>query len=146
LTFYLGRPIKIEIIIDSDTDVGPAPATPVPSLLGRIGKVAGAPKYGLPAPQSQIPNGNVLPMCDNNLVISFLFDLIDRADFFSTAQKIKVAPRTAQTGATNAVVKRRKKKGPRRLNKSNVGSKSILQLDQDMEEYRASANGQKSDQ
>jgi len=118
------RPIKIEIIIDSDTDVGPAPATPVPSLLARIGKAVGPPKHGLPA-QSQIPNGDVLP---------------------TTAQKFKVAPRTAQSGATNAVVKRRKKKGPRRLNKSNVGPKSLVQLDQDMEEYRASADGQKNDQ
>jgi len=56
----LGRPIKIEIIIDSDTHVRPAPA-PVPSLLGRIGKTAGSPKSGLPAPQSQAPNINVLP-------------------------------------------------------------------------------------
>jgi THO complex subunit 4 len=57
-----------------------------------------------------------------------------------------VTARTAQTAATNAVVKHRKKKGPRRLNKSNIHPKTLAQLDQDMEEYRASADGQKSGQ
>ncbi|OAX42449.1 hypothetical protein K503DRAFT_766807 [Rhizopogon vinicolor AM-OR11-026] len=119
------RPIKIEIIIDSDTDVGPAPAPAVPSLLGRIGKAAGAPQSGLPAPQSRILNKNVSP---------------------ATPHKISVTPRTVQTGATNAVARRRKRKGPRRLNKSNVTQKSRAQLDEDMEEYRAAADGQKSGQ
>jgi len=57
-----------------------------------------------------------------------------------------VTARAAQTAATNAVVKRRKKKGPRRLNKSNILPKTLAQLDQDMEEYRAGADGQKSGQ
>lgn len=60
--FYIGRSIKIEIVIDSDTEVGPAPAPPVPSLLGRIGKAAGTPKTGLPASQSQVLNKNITSM------------------------------------------------------------------------------------
>ncbi|KAG1736078.1 uncharacterized protein EDB91DRAFT_534840 [Suillus paluster] len=119
------RPIKIEIIVDSDDAAAgslPAPAPPIPSLLGRIGKVAGAPKSGLLAPQSQILNINVPP---------------------AGPQKIAVAPRIVQTAATKPVARRRKKKGARRVNKSNVAQKSLAQLDQDMEEYKASAGGHK---
>jgi THO complex subunit 4 len=72
--------------------------------------------------------------------------LIKPYRFFSTPQKITVSPRTIQTAATNAAVKRRKRKGPRRLNKSNVAKSSLAQLDQDMEEYRATRDSQKSDQ
>ncbi|KAG2128720.1 hypothetical protein DEU56DRAFT_818758 [Suillus clintonianus] len=114
------RPIKIEIIVDSDDAAGSTPAPAIPSLLGRIGKVAGAPKSSLLAPQSQVLNINVSPVAP---------------------QKIVVTPRTVQTAGTKAVSRRRKKKGPRRLNKTNVAEKSLAQLDQDMEEYRAGAGG-----
>ncbi|KAG2747142.1 hypothetical protein P692DRAFT_20835919 [Suillus brevipes Sb2] len=58
------RPIKIEIIVDSDDAAGSTrsiPASTVPSLLGRIGKVVGAPKSDLLAPQSQSLNTNLSP-------------------------------------------------------------------------------------
>ncbi|KAG1745234.1 hypothetical protein EDB19DRAFT_1693269 [Suillus lakei] len=119
------RPIKIEIIVDSDDAAGSArsiPAPTIPSLLGRIGDVAGPPKSGLLAPQSQVLNINVSPVAP---------------------QKIVVAPRTVQTAGTKAVSRRRKKKGPRRVNKTNVAQKSLAQLDQDMEEYKAAAGGHK---
>lgn len=57
-----------------------------------------------------------------------------------------LAARTVQTAATNVVGKRRKRKGPRRLNKLNIKPKTLAQLDQDMEEYRAGVDGQKSGQ
>ncbi|KAG1876313.1 hypothetical protein F4604DRAFT_1880620 [Suillus subluteus] len=119
------RPIKIEIIVDSDDAAGSTQSTTasvVPSLLGRIGKYAGTPKSGPPASQSQVLNVNVLP---------------------APAQKIVVSPRTVQTAGTKAVSRRRKKKGPRRINKSNVSKKSLAELDQDMEEYKAAAGGHK---
>ncbi|KAG1823565.1 uncharacterized protein BJ212DRAFT_1262234 [Suillus subaureus] len=119
------RPIKIEIIVDSDDAAGSTRSTPasaVPSLLGRIGKVAGTPKSDPLAPQSQVLNGNVPPI---------------------PSQKIVVSPRTVQTAGTKAVLRRRKKKGPRRINKSNVSKKSLAELDQDMEEYKAAASGHK---
>ncbi|KAG1776348.1 hypothetical protein EV702DRAFT_1109994 [Suillus placidus] len=119
------RPIKIEIIVDSDDAAGSTRSTPastVPSLLGRIGKVAGVPKSGPLAPPSQVMNTNVSPIAP---------------------QKIVVSPRTVQTAGTKAVSRRRKKKGPRRLNKSNVTQKSLAELDQDMEEYKAAAGGHK---
>ncbi|KAG0696594.1 hypothetical protein DFH29DRAFT_812790 [Suillus ampliporus] len=118
------RPIKVEIIVDSDDAANSTPAPPVPSLLGRIGNVAGATKSGL-------------------LILLGRFCLHSPNLFFSTPQKITVAPRTVQTAATKAVPRRRKKKGPRRLNKSNVTQKSLAQLDQDMEEYKAAAGGHK---
>ncbi|KAG1760773.1 hypothetical protein EDD22DRAFT_899712 [Suillus occidentalis] len=122
------RPIKIEIIVDSDDAAGSTRSTPastVPSLLGRIGKVVGAPKFDLLAPQSQVLNTNLSP---------------------APSKKIVVSPRTAQTAGTKATSRRRKKKGPRRLNKSNVSQKSLADLDQDMEDYKAAAGGQSGDQ
>lgn len=119
------RPIKIEIIVDSDDVAGSTRSTPtsaVPSLLGRIGKLAGTPTKGGPlAPHSQVLNVNVLPV---------------------PPQKIIVSPRSVQTAGTKAV-SRRRKKGPRRLNKSNVSKKSLAELDQDMEEYKAAAGARK---
>lgn len=60
----LGRPIKIEIIVDSEDAAGSTRSTPastVPSLLGRIGKVVAAPKRDSLAPQSQVLNTNLSP-------------------------------------------------------------------------------------
>ncbi|KAG2049993.1 hypothetical protein BDR06DRAFT_960691 [Suillus hirtellus] len=116
------RPIKIEIIVDSDDAAGSARSTPtsaVPSLLGRIGNFAGTPKSRPLAPQSQTLNTSVSP---------------------APLQKIVVSPRTVQTAGTKAV-SRRRRKGPRRINKSNVSKKSAAELDQDIEQYRAAAGG-----
>ncbi|KAG2156804.1 uncharacterized protein EDB93DRAFT_1125721 [Suillus bovinus] len=114
------RPIKIEIIVDSDDAVGSTRSTPmsvVPSLLGRIEKFADTPNSGPLTPQNQVLNTNVSPVPPRKLVVS---------------------PRTVQTAGTKAV-SRRRKKGPRRINKSNFSKKSLAELDQDMEEYRAAA-------
>ncbi|KAG2139561.1 hypothetical protein BD769DRAFT_207114 [Suillus cothurnatus] len=116
------RPIKIEIIVDSDDAAVSTQLTPtsvVPSLLGRIGKLAGSPKSVPLASQSQALNTNISTV---------------------PSQKIVVSPRTVQTAGTKAVSRRRKKKGPRRINKSNA---SLAELDQDMEEYKAAASGHK---
>ncbi|KAG8216746.1 hypothetical protein J3R82DRAFT_6961 [Butyriboletus roseoflavus] len=104
-----GRPIKIEIVVDSTYPaVSPPPARTQPSLLGRLGGIAApSPPLSVPA-YDHAPNGTPAPLGPRK-----------QRPVFSAP--LAVAPR------------RRQKKGPRRV------KKSLAQLDQEMEDYRAAA-------
>ncbi|KAI5996340.1 hypothetical protein EDD15DRAFT_2163766 [Pisolithus albus] len=109
------RQIKIEVIVDSD-DVIPKPAAPSPpSLLQRLGVVPpittpGGAIFATPTPKHT----------PNNIQVK--------------APPKPLTARVASRPPTAALVpRRRKKKGPKRV------QKSVAQLDNEMEEYRAVA-------
>ncbi|KAH7919047.1 hypothetical protein BV22DRAFT_1041269 [Leucogyrophana mollusca] len=106
------RPIKIEIVVDSnDTVKSTTPATPAtPSLLGRLGGIASN-INGFTTGQKQQPSHEpIVPQ---------------------PAKPLKPGPRQVHT---NSVFQPRirQKKGPRRTKK-----KSAAQLDEEMDNYRA---------
>ncbi|KAI6019794.1 hypothetical protein F5J12DRAFT_813219 [Pisolithus orientalis] len=112
------RQIKIEVIVDSD-EVTPKPAAPSPpSLLQRLGLAPpisppGNAIFAKPAP-NHTPN-NIQPKAPPKPL---------------TARVVSRPP-------TAVIPRRRKKKGPKRV------QKSVSQLDNEMEEYRAAAKAVK---
>ncbi|KAG7448646.1 uncharacterized protein BT62DRAFT_929734 [Guyanagaster necrorhizus] len=111
------RPIKIEIISD---DMSPASMTSTtPSLFDRI------------AGPKPIVNGNV-PTVANGVKSPVQNHALPRQ--VAAAASIAAGLPTPAAGP-----RRRLKKGPRRLKKQAV-SKSLKQLDQEMEDYRAAAD------
>ncbi|KAG6333214.1 hypothetical protein ID866_5869, partial [Astraeus odoratus] len=108
------RPIKIEIIVDSDHDVPKPTAPATPSLLNRLGGVLAS--KSSPANAAPVPAPNHAP---NNA----------RAP----APPNSLAPRVAPRPVITSIPRRRQKKGPKRVKKSRA------QLDQEMEDYRAEA-------
>jgi len=117
------RPIKIEIVKDDD-EAPQAPPKP-PSLLDRIGQPAGRPAQPATlavAPPAARPQKR--PPTQPNAL---------------RAPPQPVAPRPPPALVkANPKARLRKKKGPKR---TKMVQKSLAQLDQDMEEYRASADG-----
>ncbi|KIM60645.1 hypothetical protein SCLCIDRAFT_1216708 [Scleroderma citrinum Foug A] len=115
------RPIKIEIIVDSQA--APAPPKPPPqappSLLNRLGGVV--PANGMPA--------NAAPP------ISAPNHAPNKVQAKSPQKPLapRVVPRP-QPVAVAAAPRRRQKKGPKRVKKSRA------QLDQEMDQYRASVD------
>ncbi|KAF9239883.1 hypothetical protein BU15DRAFT_87883 [Melanogaster broomeanus] len=114
------RPIKIEIVVDSNNAVvKPPPAQKQPSLLSRLGgMVATNTAHAIPA-QNHTPNGNPA-------ATSFLY-----THAFSCSPRKLPAPRAARSAPVAVVPRRRYQKGPRRL------KKTLDQLNREMEEYRA---------
>jgi len=112
---YLGRPIKIEIIVDSNL-TSTASATPsapsAPTLLNRIGGIT---KPANPSIASRIgaPVG-VAPAANGTLQMKA-----------RAVQQVRVG------SAASGPRRLRTKKGPKRI------KKSVEQLDQDMDEYVA---------
>ncbi|KAI6043913.1 hypothetical protein EDC04DRAFT_2646117 [Pisolithus marmoratus] len=109
------RQIKIEVIVDSDEVIPKAAAPSPPSLLQRLGV---APPIANPGnTMFAIPTPNRTP---NNMQ--------------AKAPPKSLTARVASRPQTVAVMpRRRKKKGPKRV------QKSVVQLDNEIEEYRASA-------
>ncbi|KIJ59391.1 hypothetical protein HYDPIDRAFT_100831 [Hydnomerulius pinastri MD-312] len=104
------RPIKIEIVVDSNNAVPTAPSSQTqPSLLNRLGNIVTVNAPPVISAPDHAPNG-------------------------ISAAKAQHAPRIAQNAPTAVVPRRRQKKGPRRV------KKSIAQLDQEMEDYRSGAD------
>ncbi|EGN92864.1 hypothetical protein SERLA73DRAFT_190445 [Serpula lacrymans var. lacrymans S7.3] len=115
------RPIKIEIIVDSQEPVRPSLTPPTaPSLLNRLGGVAAtkaAAAAAVPPPLLPLPTGPIAKVAPKLI----------------QARKPKVIP---VNSAAQAVVPHRvrQKKGPRRV------KKSLAQLDKEMEDYRAAVD------
>ncbi|KAL4071428.1 hypothetical protein V8B97DRAFT_2007441 [Scleroderma yunnanense] len=119
------RPIKIEIIVDSEAAAAAPKPTPQaqPSLLTRLGGIAainGAPHNA--APTISAPNH-----APNNVQA--------KTPPKPLAPRAVPRPQTAPAPApAPAAPRRRQKKGPKRV------KKSLTQLDQEMEEYRAAVD------
>ncbi|KAH7886848.1 hypothetical protein F5I97DRAFT_1870706 [Phlebopus sp. FC_14] len=105
------RPIKIEIVVDSNETTAKAPVTQTqPSLLGRLGGVVGANGAAtIVLAQNHAPKNAQPPR----------------------PPRKQIAPRVVQNPPIAVVPRRRQKKGPKRV------KKSLAQLDQEMEDYRA---------
>ncbi|CCL99207.1 uncharacterized protein FIBRA_01222 [Fibroporia radiculosa] len=111
------RPIKIEIIHD-DEEASQAPPKPL-SLLDRIGKpVTTAP--AAPAPTRPVATPKPIPVAQPR-----------------KQQPVKVQAPTPRPLVITAKARLRQKKGPKRIKKKAV---SAAELDQEMEDYRASAD------
>jgi len=111
------RPIRIEIIKDEDET--PQAPPKAPSLLERIGQPTARPARPVAAPA-------VVPAVQ--------------------PQKPKPKPKPARANVpqqpviANAKARLRQKKGPKRIKKVANVKKSVAELDQEMEDYRASAD------
>ncbi|OSX61079.1 hypothetical protein POSPLADRAFT_1074812 [Postia placenta MAD-698-R-SB12] len=114
------RPIKIEIVKDEDEAAQAPPKTP--SLLDRLAKPPTAPVHAAQkaAPPAKQPRAHQAP----------------RANAAKPPQQQR---QQQQAPATTAKARLRQKKGPRRLKKAAAVKKTAAELDQEMEEYRASA-------
>ncbi|KAK0489633.1 hypothetical protein EDD18DRAFT_1081211 [Armillaria luteobubalina] len=118
------RPIKIEIISE---DLPPASvASTTPSLFDRI------------AGMKPIVNGTTPPTANGYPYFS-LFRIKSPVQNHALPRQVTAAASIVAGLPVPASPRRRLKKGPRRL-KKQVASKSIEQLDQEMEDYRAAAD------
>ncbi|KAK1228124.1 hypothetical protein PQX77_008859 [Marasmius sp. AFHP31] len=128
------RPIKIEIISDTRTILSSTTSTPVatppqpPSLFDRIEKKTTSPPTG---PSSM--NGTHINGVKNNHSLprqaAAAAKIVASTPQGSTSSQVPVPPR------------RRIKKGPKRLKKQLPRSKTAEELDKEMEDYRAAADG-----
>ncbi|OBZ65642.1 mRNA export protein mlo3 [Grifola frondosa] len=110
------RPIKIEIIVDEDGPqkiVTPPPNLQVPSLLQRLGAT-------IPPPAQSIAKTMNPPTEPRKQSV------------------VRVLPTGPRQPVTNPKVRLRTKKGPKRIQK--LQKKSLAELDQEMEDYRANAS------
>ncbi|KAF9023654.1 hypothetical protein BDZ89DRAFT_989743 [Hymenopellis radicata] len=117
------RPIKIEIVTEDVTP--PVKATGQLSLFERIAPANGA---ATPPTGPRATGGKSAPTLGNHALPRQVAAAASIAGQTGTNTPVPVAPR------------RRYKKGPKRLKKAQIGPASLEQLDQEMEDYRASAD------